>query len=53
MTDLHTKPQLTTIEIQNPADGSVVGAVPIDLPEDVAATKGLRRLGITLRGGRK
>jgi hypothetical protein len=25
MTDLHAKPQLTTIEVRNPADGSVVG----------------------------
>jgi acyl-CoA reductase-like NAD-dependent aldehyde dehydrogenase len=38
MTDLHAKPQqLTTIEVRNPADGSVVGAVPADTPETVAA----------------
>jgi acyl-CoA reductase-like NAD-dependent aldehyde dehydrogenase len=38
MTDLQTKPQLTTIEVRNPADGSVVGAVPNDSAETVAAT---------------
>ena len=27
----------TTIEVRNPADGSVVGSVPIDTPETVAA----------------
>ena len=38
MTDLHAKPQqLTTIEVRNPADGSVVGEVPVDTPETVAA----------------
>ncbi len=36
MTDLHAKPQLTTIEVRNPADGSVVGSVPIDTPDTVA-----------------
>ena len=30
MTDLHAKPQATTIEVRNPADGSVVGEVPVD-----------------------
>jgi acyl-CoA reductase-like NAD-dependent aldehyde dehydrogenase len=38
MTDLQTKPQLTTIEVRNPADGTVVGAVPNDSAETVAAT---------------
>jgi acyl-CoA reductase-like NAD-dependent aldehyde dehydrogenase len=38
MTDLHTKPQLTTIEVRNPADGTVVGAVPNDAADTVAAT---------------
>jgi acyl-CoA reductase-like NAD-dependent aldehyde dehydrogenase len=37
MTDLHTKPQLTTIEVRNPADGFIVGEVPVDSPETVAA----------------
>ena len=37
MTDLHTKPQLTTIEVRNPADGMIVGEVPVDTPEAVAA----------------
>lgn len=38
MTDLQTKPQLTTIEVRNPADGTVVGAVSNDSAETVAAT---------------
>jgi acyl-CoA reductase-like NAD-dependent aldehyde dehydrogenase len=38
MTDLQTKPQLTTIEVRNPADGTVVGAVPNDSAETVGAT---------------
>jgi acyl-CoA reductase-like NAD-dependent aldehyde dehydrogenase len=37
MTDLHTRPQLTTIEVRNPADGSIVGSVPNDSAETVAA----------------
>src|ERR671934_973210 len=37
MTDLHPKPPLTTIEVRNPADGAVVGVVPINSPETVAA----------------
>jgi acyl-CoA reductase-like NAD-dependent aldehyde dehydrogenase len=37
MTDLHAKPRLNTIEVRNPADGSVVGEVPVDTPETVAA----------------
>lgn len=37
MTDLHAKPQVETIEVRNPADGSVVGSVPVDGPEAVAA----------------
>jgi acyl-CoA reductase-like NAD-dependent aldehyde dehydrogenase len=37
MTDLHAKSQLTTIEVRNPADGAVVGSVPIDTAETVAA----------------
>ena len=36
MTDLHTKPQLTTIEVRNPADGMLVGAVPVESPDAVA-----------------
>ena len=44
MTDLHTKPQLTTIEVRNPADGSVVGEVPVDTPETVAAKAAELRL---------
>jgi acyl-CoA reductase-like NAD-dependent aldehyde dehydrogenase len=37
MTDVEAKPQLTTIEVRNPADGRVVGDVRIDTPEAVAA----------------
>jgi acyl-CoA reductase-like NAD-dependent aldehyde dehydrogenase len=37
MTDLHAKPELTTIPVHNPADGTVVGSVRIDTPETVAA----------------
>ncbi len=37
MTDLHAKPRLTTIEVRNPADGTVVGEVPNDSAETVAA----------------
>jgi acyl-CoA reductase-like NAD-dependent aldehyde dehydrogenase len=37
MTDLHARPQLNTIEVRNPADGAVVGEVPNDSPEAVAA----------------
>lgn len=37
MTDLHAKPQVETIEVHNPADGSIVGSVPVDSPEAVAA----------------
>ena len=36
MTDLHAKPELTTIPVHNPADGSVVGSVSVDTPETVA-----------------
>jgi acyl-CoA reductase-like NAD-dependent aldehyde dehydrogenase len=36
MTALHAKPQLSTIEVRNPADGSIVGEVPVDTPDDVA-----------------
>jgi acyl-CoA reductase-like NAD-dependent aldehyde dehydrogenase len=36
MTDLQAPPRLTTIEVRNPADGVVVGHVPIDSPEIVA-----------------
>ena len=36
MTDLHVQPQVTTIEVRNPADGSVVGEVPNDSAETVA-----------------
>jgi hypothetical protein len=41
MTDLHTKSQLTTIEVRNAADGSIVGSVPND------------QFGDKPRGGRK
>lgn len=44
MTDLHTKPQLTTIEVRNPADGSIVGEVSVDTPEAVAAKAAELRL---------
>ncbi|WP_123025617.1 aldehyde dehydrogenase family protein [Mycolicibacterium stellerae] len=37
MTDLHSKPQLTTIEVRKPADGSVIGSVPVDGQQAVAA----------------
>jgi acyl-CoA reductase-like NAD-dependent aldehyde dehydrogenase len=37
MTDLHAQPQVTTIEVRNPADGSIVGEVPNDSAETVAA----------------
>ena len=37
MTDLHAPPQVTTIEVRNPADGSIVGEVPNDSAETVAA----------------
>ena len=37
MTDLDAKPQLTTIEVRNPADGFIVGSIPVDTPETVAA----------------
>ena len=36
MTDLHAKPELTTIPVHNPADGSDVGSVSVDTPETVA-----------------
>jgi acyl-CoA reductase-like NAD-dependent aldehyde dehydrogenase len=38
MTDLHAKPQVTSIEVRNPADGTVVGEVPNESAETVAAT---------------
>lgn len=37
MTDLFAKPRLITIEVRNPADGTVVGEVPNDSAETVAA----------------
>lgn len=37
MTDLHTHPQVAAIEVRNPADGAVVGSVPVNTPDDVAA----------------
>lgn len=37
MTDLHTPPQVRTIEVRNPADGSPVGSVPVSTPDDVEA----------------
>jgi len=37
MTDLHAEPQLTTIEVRKPADGSVLGSVSTDTPDAVAA----------------
>jgi acyl-CoA reductase-like NAD-dependent aldehyde dehydrogenase len=42
MTDLHA--QLTTIEVRNPADGSVVGTVPNDSADTVAAKAAELRL---------
>jgi acyl-CoA reductase-like NAD-dependent aldehyde dehydrogenase len=44
MTDLHAEPQLTTIEVRNPADGTVVGAVPNDSADTVAAKAAELRL---------
>ena len=37
MTELHAQTRSKTIEVRNPADGAVVGSVPIDTPETVAA----------------
>ena len=37
MTAVQPKTEATTIMVRNPADGSVVGAVPIETPADVAA----------------
>ncbi len=37
MTDLQSAPARTEITVRNPADGSVVGTVPVDGPETVAA----------------
>ena len=37
MTDLHAKPELMTIPVRNPADGTVAGSVPVDTSETVAA----------------
>jgi acyl-CoA reductase-like NAD-dependent aldehyde dehydrogenase len=37
MTDLHAKPALTTIQVRNPADGFIVGAVPNESADAVAA----------------
>jgi acyl-CoA reductase-like NAD-dependent aldehyde dehydrogenase len=37
MTDLHAKPELMSISVHNPADGTVVGSVPIDTADAVAA----------------
>lgn len=37
MTDVQAAPALTTITVRNPADGSVVGSVPIDDAQTVAA----------------
>jgi acyl-CoA reductase-like NAD-dependent aldehyde dehydrogenase len=43
MTAIQPTTEQTTIEVRNPADGSVVGSVPIDSPEAVAAkADGLR-----------
>ena len=53
MTDLHTKSQLTTIEVRNPADGTVVGEIPVDTPMRAAAAHGLRRFGLKPKAGRK
>ena len=50
MTDLHAKPELTTIPVHNPADGSVVGSVPVDTPETVA-TKAARTAAVSARMG--
>jgi acyl-CoA reductase-like NAD-dependent aldehyde dehydrogenase len=37
MTDVQAAPAITSITVRNPADGSVVGSVPIDSPDTVAA----------------
>lgn len=37
MTESPAKPRLTTLEVHNPADGSLAGAVPIDTADTVAA----------------
>ena len=37
MTDVQAAPAITSITVRNPADGSVVGSVPIDTPDTVAA----------------
>jgi len=44
MTDLHTLPQLTSIEVRKPADGSLLGEVAVDSPEVVAAKAAELRL---------
>ncbi len=44
MTDLHAEPQLTTIEVRKPADGSVLGSVSTDSPDAVSAKAGELRL---------
>jgi acyl-CoA reductase-like NAD-dependent aldehyde dehydrogenase len=36
MTDTHAQTRLTSIEVRNPADGTVVGKVPVDTPDVVA-----------------
>jgi hypothetical protein len=56
MTDLHAKPQPITIEVRNPADGSVVGeaakARELRLYQSEWEAMGAKG-GVTLRGGRK
>ncbi|MDT5331974.1 MAG: hypothetical protein QOF31_3271, partial [Mycobacterium sp.] len=37
MTAIHPTTRQTTIEVHNPADGTLVGEVPIDSVETVAA----------------
>lgn len=43
MTELQNAPAITTITVHNPADGSVVGSVPIDTPDTVAVKAGQLR----------
>jgi acyl-CoA reductase-like NAD-dependent aldehyde dehydrogenase len=37
MTAVHDDVRTSTIVVRNPADGSQVGSVPVDIPETVAA----------------
>jgi hypothetical protein len=42
MTAVQPKTEATTITVRNPADGSVVGAVPIEMPTVAAKARELR-----------